>query len=160
MNLKRGLYSLVLVLVAIDQLSKRWVEANLPYQEPVNILPLFSLFRTHNTGIAFSMMKWLGSTGLVLLTGVIIIFMVWLWQRVPRDQQLTLVGFAFVIGGALGNLVDRVMLGHVVDFFLFHTDNWAFAVFNPADAFITMGAIAIIVDELFAMRRKAKSKPS
>jgi len=67
--------------------------------------------------------------------------------------------FAMVISGAVGNLIDRVTQGHVIDFFLLHTENWAFAVFNVADAFITVGAIAIIIDELLSLRGQKISAP-
>ena len=153
MGMKRRLYVLVLALIAIDQLTKFWVEETLVYHQPVEVMPFFSLFRTHNTGVAFSMLSWLGSPGLIIMTMIIIALLVWVWQRVPKNQQLTLLGFAFVIGGAIGNLIDRMYHGHVVDFFLFHTQTWAFAVFNMADAFISIGFVAIIIGEIFSSRR-------
>lgn len=159
MKLKKTLFTLLLVFIALDQLSKRWVESNLPFQEAISVLPMFSLYRTYNTGIAFSMLDWAGSGGLILLTAVIIGFMVFLWFKVEAHKQLAHLGFALVISGAIGNLIDRATQGHVIDFFLFHTENWAFAVFNVADAFITVGAIAIIIDELLSSRGQKKSAP-
>lgn len=159
MKLKKTLFTLLLVFIALDQLSKRWVESNLPFQEAISVLPMFSLYRTYNTGIAFSMLDWAGSGGLILLTVVIIGFMVFLWYKVEAHKQLAHLGFALVISGAIGNLIDRATQGHVIDFFLFHTENWAFAVFNVADAFITVGAIAIIIDELLSSRGQKKSAP-
>ncbi len=155
MSLRSILFLFVFVLVAVDQVSKRLVESYLPFQEPVGVIPFFSLFRTYNTGIAFSMLQWAGNLGLVAIAIVVIGLMFYLWTRVRADQQLAHIGFSLVIAGALGNLIDRLTQGHVIDFFLFHTDTWAFAVFNVADAFITLGAIAIIVDELFSGRREA-----
>lgn len=159
MKLKKTLFTLLLVFIALDQLSKRWVESNLPFQEAISVLPMFSLYRTYNTGIAFSMLDWAGSGGLIVLTVVIIGFMVFLWFKVEAHKQLAHLGFALVISGAIGNLIDRATQGHVIDFFLFHTENWAFAVFNVADAFITVGAIAIIIDELLSSRGQKKSAP-
>lgn len=159
MKLKKTLFTLLLVFIALDQLSKRWVESNLPFQEAISVLPMFSLYRTYNTGIAFSMLDWAGSGGLIFLTAVIIGFMVFLWFKVEPHKQLAHLGFALVISGAIGNLIDRVTQGHVIDFFLFHTENWAFAVFNVADAFITVGAIAIIIDELLSSRGQKKPAP-
>lgn len=159
MKLKKTLFTLLLVFIALDQLSKRWVESNLPFQEAISVLPMFSLYRTYNTGIAFSMLDWAGSGGLIVLTMAIIGFMVFLWYKVEAHKQLAHLGFALVISGAIGNLIDRVTQGHVIDFFLFHTENWAFAVFNVADAFITVGAIAIIIDELLSSRGQKKSAP-
>ena len=154
MRLKGKLYVLVLVLIAIDQISKWSAEANLPFQKTVDVGPFFSLYLTYNTGVAFSMMAWLGSYGLIALTTIVTIILIVVWQRVPRHHQLTLLGFALVIAGAIGNLIDRISYGHVIDFFLFHTQSWAFAVFNVADAFITIGAAAIIIDELFSSRTR------
>ncbi|MEL6502942.1 MAG: signal peptidase II [Pseudomonadota bacterium] len=146
--MKKILIIVVVVLVAVDQLSKHWVEAALPFHEAVPVIPFFSLYRTHNTGIAFSMLDWLGAPGLSLITLLIIGFMIYLWRGVPRHKQLASLGYALVISGALGNLIDRITQGHVIDFFLVHTQTWAFAVFNVADSFITVGAICIIVDEV------------
>ncbi len=154
MRLKKLLFTLVLFLTAVDQVTKWLAETRLPFQEAVSVIPFFSLYRTYNTGIAFSMLDWAGSTGLVVVALVIIALMLYLWSKVSADQQLAHLGFALVIAGAIGNLIDRVTHGHVIDFFLFHTENWAFAVFNVADAFITMGAIAIIIDELFSLGGK------
>lgn len=160
MRLKGKLYVLLLVLIAIDQLSKWFAEANLPFQQTVDVVPFFSLYLTYNTGVAFSMLSWLGSYGLIALTAIVTIILIVVWQRVPRNHQLTLLGFAFVIAGAIGNLIDRISYGHVIDFFLFHTESWAFAVFNVADAFITIGAAAIIIDELFSSRtRRVEDTP-
>ncbi|MEE9314307.1 MAG: signal peptidase II [Rhizobiaceae bacterium] len=156
--MRKILIIFMFVLVIIDQLTKWFASEHLPFHEAVNIVPFFSLYLTHNKGIAFSMLEWLGPGGLILLSAVIIVFMIYLWKQVPRHQQLSLLGFAFVIAGAIGNLIDRISQGHVVDFFLLHTQSWAFAVFNVADSFITIGAICIIVEELFAMRRKS-TKP-
>ena len=146
---------LVITLIAIDQLSKWLAATYLPFHQSVEIIPFFSLYLTHNTGVAFSMLSDFGSTGLIVLTLVIVAFMLVLWRRVPADQQLASLGFALVIAGALGNLIDRVTQGHVIDFFLFHTQTWAFAVFNVADSYITLGAIAIITEELLSLRSKS-----
>ncbi len=151
-RLKSTLFLIVFVLVAVDQLTKWWVETRLPFEEHVGVVPFFALYRTYNTGIAFSMLDWMGSNGLVVLTVLIIGFLIYLWSRVPRDHQLAHLGFAFVMAGAVGNLIDRASLGYVIDFLLFHTQNWAFAIFNMADAFITLGAIAIIIDEIFSLK--------
>ena len=158
--MRKFLYLFVLALIGIDQLSKWLAESNLPIHQSVEIIPFFSLYLTYNTGVAFSLLSGVGSSGLIVLTLVIIGFMLFLWRRVPADQQLASLGFALVIAGALGNLIDRVTEGHVIDFFLFHTQTWAFAVFNVADSYITVGAIAIIVEELLLLRSKSsKSDP-
>jgi len=158
--MRKILYLLVLVLIGFDQLSKWLAETQLPFHQSVEILPFFSLYLTYNTGVAFSLLSEFSSAGLTVLTLAITGFMLFLWRRVPADQQLASLGFALVIAGALGNLIDRVTQGHVIDFFLFHTQTWAFAVFNVADSYITLGAIAIIIEELLLLRSKSnKSEP-
>src|SRR5690606_7442813 len=102
--------------------------------------PFLALYRTYNTGIAFSMLSSVGDTGLILIVVAVVAFILYLFFRTTPRQVLARTGFALVIGGALGNLIDRVMLGHVIDYILFHTPVWSFAVFNLADAFITVGA--------------------
>jgi len=159
MRKRHILFFILLLLVVVDQISKHWVEAVLPYGQITSVFPFFSLYRTHNTGIAFSLLNEFGAPGLVVMTIVIICLVLALWSRVPRAQQLAHVGFALVIAGAVGNLIDRATLGYVVDFLMVHTKTWSFAIFNLADAFITIGAIAIIVDELFLLRKGANSNP-
>ncbi len=157
--MKKQLFGLIIVLVIIDQASKWFATNNLPFQQPFDVIPFFSLYLTHNTGVAFSMLDWMGSWGLVVMTALIVVFMFFLWVKTPRDHVWANLGFALVIGGAIGNLIDRALLGYVVDFFLFHTQSWSFAVFNVADSFITVGAIAIVGQELINMR-KSKAAPS
>lgn len=156
MRLKKTMYLFVLAFVIIDQVTKFLVENNLPFATQVEMLPFFSFFRSYNTGIAFSMFNWVGNGILIAVGLAVLALVIWLWQHVGKHQQLAHLGYALIVGGAFGNLIDRVTQGHVIDFLLFHTGNWAFAVFNFADAFITVGAIAIIIDELINMRRRRK----
>jgi signal peptidase II len=156
MSLTRSLFSrprfamaLVAVLVALDQLVKWAVEQYLPFQEQVEVLPVLALFRTHNEGIAFSMLTGVGDKWLLALTLLVIAFVAFLWARSTPGRWVSQIGFALVVAGAVGNLIDRAMLGYVIDYLLFHAGNWYFAVFNLADALISIGAAAIIIDELF-----------
>jgi signal peptidase II len=144
----------------VDQASKQLVERNLELHQPVEILPVLSLFRTYNTGIAFSLLAGLPDWVLVLFTFTIILAVSWLWYRLDSHRVWGRFGFALILGGAAGNLVDRVFLGHVVDFILFHLQNWSFAVFNLADSFITVGAGLIILDEFLESRRRARAPGS
>ncbi len=157
-RLRRNLYIIVFFLVIIDQLTKWLADTRLAFHVETPVIPFFSLFLTYNKGVAFSFLSWVGNTGLILMTIVILGGIYWLWRQVALDKQLAHLGFAFVFAGAIGNLIDRITRGQVVDFFLFHTENWAFAVFNLADAFITIGAVAIIVDELFSGRQKPETQ--
>ena len=148
------MFIIVFLLVIVDQLSKWLADTRLSFHVEEPVIPFFSLFLTYNKGVAFSLLSWVGNTGLIILTIVILAGIYWLWRKVPLEKQLAHLGFAFVFAGAIGNLIDRLARGQVVDFFLFHTESWAFAVFNAADAFITVGAIAIIIDELFSKREQ------
>ncbi|MFD0917072.1 signal peptidase II [Pseudahrensia aquimaris] len=146
--------ALIVGLIVVDQVSKWATEAYLPLQEAINLVSILSLYRTYNTGIAFSMFDWAGATGLIVLALVVVLLMIYLWSKVPAARWLSHLGFALIIAGAIGNLIDRSLWGHVIDMVLLHTQTWAFAVFNLADAFISVGAAAIILDEILAMRRK------
>ncbi|BCH20496.1 lipoprotein signal peptidase [Mesorhizobium sp. L-8-10] len=147
-------YAVILaVAVALDQWIKHLVETRLVLHEAVEMLPFLALYRTYNTGIAFSMFSSFGDTGLILLSLAVIAFVLFLAFRTDGNQVVARLGFTLIIGGALGNLVDRAVYGHVIDYILFHTPVWSFAVFNLADTFITVGAALVILEELLNWRR-------
>lgn len=150
---------LIAVLVSLDQLSKWLAESYLPLERPVEIIPFFDLFLTYNYGVAFSWLTFLGPYVLIALTLAIMVFITWLWRNLEAGRRLSELGFAFVIGGALGNLIDRIAEGRVVDMFLFHIEqlNFNFAVFNVADIYITVGAGLIILDEIVEWRKSRNS---
>jgi signal peptidase II len=146
-------YAAVTVLaVTADQWVKHLVETRLPMQETIDVLPFLALFRTYNTGVAFSMFASIGDLGLIAISAAVILFVLYLAARTAPGQVIARTGFALIIGGALGNIIDRALLGHVIDYVLFHTPVWSFAVFNLADALITVGAILVIVEELLVWR--------
>jgi signal peptidase II len=147
---------LSVVAIALDQGIKVLVEADLPWQQPVDLLPFLALFRTYNTGIAFSMLSSLGDTGLIVLALAVAAFVIWLAARTDPRQVAARIGFALIVGGALGNLIDRAVYGHVIDYVLFHTPVWSFAVFNLADAFITVGAALVILEEFIGWRSQPR----
>lgn len=151
--------ALVAVAVALDQWIKQLVEATLPMHEPIEVLPFLALYRTYNTGVAFSMFSWIGDTGLILVSLGVIAFVLYLASRTSSAHLLARIGFALIIGGAIGNIIDRSVFGHVIDYILFHTPVWSFAVFNLADAFITVGAVFVIADEFFGLGRRAETTP-
>ena len=142
------------VAVAIDQWIKYLVETHLVMHEMVELIPFLALYRTYNTGVAFSMFSSSGDTVLIIVSLVVIGFMLYLASKSTREQWVARVGFALVIGGAIGNVIDRAVFGHVIDYILFHTPVWSFAVFNLADAFITVGAALVILEEILGWRRQ------
>ena len=140
--------ALTAVAIAADQWIKHLVETTLPLQEMVEIVPFLALYRTYNTGIAFSSFSFVGDKGLVAIAAAVILFVLYLAWRTGPEDWIARIGFALIIGGALGNIIDRATYGHVVDYILFHTPVWSFAIFNLADAFISVGATLVVLDEL------------
>jgi signal peptidase II len=147
-------YLLVAVAaVAIDQWVKRFVENGMALHEQVDLLPFLALYHTRNTGIAFSLLADFGDVGLVLVALAVTAVVLALAARTTDRQVLARAGFALVVGGAIGNLIDRATLGYVIDYILFHTPVWSFAIFNLADAFITVGAGLVLLQEFVDWRR-------
>lgn len=149
--LSRPLVALIVIVVAVvlDQMVKIAVENYLPMEEAVPLLPVLALYRTYNLGVAFSLLSGMEREFIIGMRIVIVAFVVWLWRRTPRDRAFAHAGFALIIAGAIGNLIDGFLYGHVIDYILFHTATWSFAVFNLADSFITVGAGLVVLDELF-----------
>ena len=147
----------LVLLVAADQWVKHLVETRLPVQQAVEMLPFLALYRTYNTGVAFSMFSWIGDTGLILLSLSVVALVLFLANRTSDRQVFARTGFALIIGGAAGNLIDRAVHGHVIDYILFHTPVWSFAIFNLADAFITVGAGLVLLQEFLDWRRQPAS---
>jgi len=147
----------VLVALIADQAIKIAVDRTLPFQEAVPVLPFFYLYRTYNLGVAFSMLSGMDGWFIVGMRICIVLFVLWMWRRTPADHRFAHTGFAMIIAGALGNILDRFLYGHVVDYVLFHTGSWSFAVFNLADSFITVGACLVVLDEILRSR-KAKMR--
>ena len=156
---KTGMFSrlvpalaLIVSLLVIDQIVKTLVELYLPLQEMVPVIPMLALYRTYNLGVAFSMLSDMDGWFIVTMRLVIVVFVVWMWKKTPKDRSFAHLGFALIIAGALGNIFDRFLYGHVIDYILFHTQTWSFAVFNLADSFISIGAACVILDEVLQMK--------
>jgi len=150
--------AIVAAAVALDQWIKGLVEAGLAMREQVDILPFFALYRTYNTGVAFSMFSEAGDLPLIILSVLVIAFVLFLALKSRESQVVARIGFALIIGGAIGNLIDRSLLGYVIDYFLFHTPVWSFAVFNLADVFITIGATLVVLEEILEWRRERSAR--
>ena len=140
---------IVLALI-LDQAVKMAVEAYLPMHEAVAVLPMLALYRTYNYGVAFSMLSGMDGWFIVGLRLVVVAFVIWLWRQTPKARGIAHAGYALIIAGALGNLIDRFLFGYV----LFYTETWSFAVFNLADSFITIGAGLVILDEVLMYRKR------
>ena len=144
----------ILLALLLDQAVKFAVESWLPFQEAVPVVPMLALYRTYNFGVAFSMLSGMEGWFIVTLRLFVSGFVIWLWRQTPKERGFAHAGYAFIIAGAFGNLIDRVLFGYVIDYVLFYTETWSFAVFNLADSFITIGAGLVILDELLLLRRK------
>ncbi|CDN46220.1 signal peptidase II [Neorhizobium galegae] len=153
--LSRPLVALIVIVVAVvlDQVVKIAVENYLPMQEAVPLLPLLALYRTYNLGVAFSLLSGMEREFIVGMRVLIVAFVLWLWRRTPKERPFAHAGFTLIIAGAVGNLIDGFAYGHVIDYVLFHTETWSFAVFNLADSFITIGAGLVILDELVGPKK-------
>ncbi|MCZ7889549.1 MULTISPECIES: signal peptidase II [Agrobacterium] len=149
-------FALIAAALVLDQIVKQLVEAYLPLQEMVPVVPFLALYRTYNLGVAFSMLEDMHGWFIVSMRLVIVVFVLWLWRKTAEDRTFAHLGFAFIIAGAAGNLLDRFFYGHVIDYILFHTQTWSFAVFNLADSFITIGAACVILDEFLHARTAKK----
>lgn len=149
--------AIIIAGIGIDQWIKHLVETRMAMHELIDVLPFLGLFRIHNTGIAFSMFSGLDRLFLIGLAVAVMIFVGWLAARTNPAHVLARLGFALILSGAFSNnLIDRLLLGYVVDYVLFHTPVWSFAVFNLADAFISVGAGLVILDEVILWRRHAR----
>jgi signal peptidase II len=149
---------ITVVLVLLDQWTKILAEAQLSYARPVEILPILNMTLHYNPGAAFSFLadhggwqRWFFSA---IAAGMSSLLLVWL-LRLLRQQWLLSLSLVFILGGALGNLSDRLRLGHVVDFISVHYGGWYFPTFNVADAAISVGAFLLIVDTLVSSRRES-----
>mgnify|MGYP006074237395 FL=1 len=147
-------FSISAVLLVVDQLTKNYMSGLLPlcvpgYCHSIEVLPVFKLTILHNTGAAFSFLAdaggWQRGFLVAVSLGVSLFICGWLY-RIYRGQRLLAYALAFILGGALGNLVDRVLQGYVVDFLVFYYDSYYFPAFNIADSAITVGAGLLIID--------------
>ena len=140
-----------LVVIAADQISKHWFVANLEMYEQIVLIPdLFSWTLAYNRGAAFSFLAneagWQRWFFAVIALAVSVVLVVWL-KRLKANETWLAIALALVLGGAIGNLYDRVVLGHVVDFILVHwKTQWYFPAFNIADSAITVGAVMLALD--------------
>jgi len=150
---------LVVAVIVVDQLVKAWLVHHFALSERVHVLPVLDIILTYNTGAAFSILAdasgWQRWLFVALALAVSVVLLVWLRRLRARTQGLLACGLALVVGGALGNLIDRLRHGRVVDFVHVHWGNHYFPAFNVADSAITVGAALLILDALLESRRAA-----
>ncbi|WP_422506613.1 signal peptidase II [Stenotrophomonas sp. GZD-301] len=152
---------LSVVVIGLDQWSKAWVLSSLPEFQPVPVIDGFwNWYRTYNTGAAFSFLSDAGGWQLWFFTALAVaisaLMAKWLWET-PRANWRRALPFALVIGGAIGNVIDRQVHGHVVDFIQWYIGSYAWPSFNIADAAIVVGAVGIAVFGLFEGKAAKKA---
>ena len=147
---------IVVVIFFLDQWTKNWIIENLSLYEKISISNFFNLTHQQNTGAAFSFLaeaggwqRWFLSIVAMIVSGYIAY---WLYELRNSTQWFLIYGLSLVLGGALGNVFDRIRLGYVTDFLQVFIGNWPFPSFNIADAAITIGAIFIIIDAIIETR--------
>ncbi len=159
-------FSNTLFLFAVDQVLKWYMSSVLPLCTPercesMEVLPFFKLMVLHNRGAAFSFLADAGGWQrwfLVAVSSVVSVFVaVWLY-RIRYEQKLLAVSLSFILGGALGNLIDRALQGYVVDFFVVYYHPYYFPAFNIADSAITVGAALMILDILIGNQKRHESE--
>ncbi len=156
---RSGLVWLVVSLgaVALDQVSKTWIMTHFALHESVTLLPILDVVYARNTGAAFSFLAdaggWQRWFFTVLAVGVSAGIVMWLRRLDGRAQALMAAGLALVLGGAVGNVIDRVLFGYVVDFIAVHWNGNYFPAFNVADSCISVGAALLILDSVLASRK-------
>jgi signal peptidase II len=147
---------LTAAIVGVDQWSKRLVESALQPYEARYYLPVFNLVRAHNRGAAFSLFDgtegWQRWAFSALAAAVSVSLLIWL-RRLERRANLLAAGLALILGGALGNVLDRLRLGYVIDFLQLHWRQHYFPAFNVADSAITVGAACLLLDLYLSSRR-------
>lgn len=146
---------IALAVILLDQVTKTVIIGAFQLGDSRTVTSFFNLVRVHNSGAAFSFLA--GASGwqrwfFVGLGAAAAVFIVWM-LRSHGGQRLFSWALALILGGAVGNVVDRLLHGHVVDFIQVHHRGWYFPSFNVADSAITLGAILLIVDELRRVRR-------
>lgn len=144
-------FMISILIIICDQASKYWVEFSLTPYRPMPVFPMLNITLAYNTGAAFSFLSGAGDwhrwffAGFSFLVSAMLV--IWLW-RTPKQARLQSLGICFILGGALGNLIDRGLHGYVIDFIDAYYKNHHFATFNLADSAICVGAAILVVDLL------------
>lgn len=149
------------LFLIIDQVTKHWVAGTMDLYESINVLPFMNITYVHNPGAAFSFLAdqggWQRWFFTVIAFVASIVFTVWLY-RTPKQQKLLAIALAFMLSGAVGNLIDRVLFGYVIDFLDFYIGSYRWPAFNVADSAIFIGAALMILDSFKQPNDKADVK--
>ena len=147
--------AIALLIILLDQVTKTLIVGTFQLGDSRTVTSFFNVVRVHNAGAAFSFLA--GASGwqrwfFVGLGTVATVFIVWMLRN-HGGQRMFSWALSLILGGAIGNVIDRLLHGHVIDFIQVHAGGWHFPSFNVADSAITVGAVLLILDELLRVRR-------
>jgi signal peptidase II len=160
---RRSLYlSIAFVIVLLDRFTKHLVEQKLTLYHSVSVIPgFFSLTHVRNRGAAFSILAESSSPYrtlfLIIFSSISVLILIWLLWKPKGFRLMTGISLALILGGAAGNLYDRVVYGEVVDFLLFYYRQWEWPAFNVADSAIVVGGLLLILEAFLPMKSKSSS---
>lgn len=151
---------ITVAVILIDYLTKQWANHSLEYADPQQVLPIFDLTLLYNTGAAFSFLanqdgwqRWFFAVIAFAVSGMLLH---WLSMLKPNQRWLG-IALTLILGGAIGNLYDRLVYGYVIDFLHFHWQQHYFPAFNIADTAITIGAIMLIIDAIWLQPKEGSN---
>ena len=154
--LARRWIGLILVVIALDQITKLYFHSNFRLGERLNVLPFLDWILTYNTGAAFSFLADAGGWQRWFFIALAVVVSAWCWRWLNREHDARVqLALALIIGGALGNVIDRIWLGKVIDFILVYWAPWNYyyPAFNVADSAITIGAVLMLWSAFFGSKR-------
>ncbi|MCD8494317.1 MAG: signal peptidase II [Burkholderiaceae bacterium] len=154
---------LAVILVVVDQITKLVAQSTMRFGERIHVLPVFDFTLVYNRGAAFSFLAQGDGWQRWFLSGIAvaaIVFILWLMKTQAHDSRRMMLALTLILSGAIGNLIDRLFYGHVVDFLLVYWHPWYYPAFNIADTAITLGAILLIWDEWQRWRQSRRTSQS
>ncbi|MBU1190824.1 MAG: lipoprotein signal peptidase [Gammaproteobacteria bacterium] len=148
---------LAVLIVVLDQVTKIWAETVLSAGGPIEVLSWFNFSLAYNRGAAFSFLAAAGGWQRYFFLGIgliaVVIIVAWL-RRLQAHEQMTALGLVSILGGAVGNLIDRALYGHVIDFIDWHYAGWHWPAFNIADSAILIGAVLVVLSGLRSRKQE------
>ena len=151
---------LAIVVIVLDQLTKYIASNSLEMFQPVAVMPMFNWTLMHNTGAAFSFLHdaggWQRWFFAIIAIVVSVVLVLWI-KRLEQHEKWQAIALALILGGAIGNVIDRVWLGYVVDFIQVYYQQWYWPAFNIADSAISIGVAMIIIDSIREYRAERKN---
>ena len=150
---------LAIVVIIADQLTKYVASTSLVMHTPVAVMPMFNWTLMHNTGAAFSFLAdaggWQRWFFAIIAVVVSVVIVLWI-KRLQQHEKWQAIALALILGGAIGNVIDRIWLGYVVDFIQVYYQQWYWPAFNIADSAISIGVAMIIIDSIREMKSERK----